>query len=203
MPSRNTVKEYDVNSYYHVYNRGVEKRVIFEDNEDYTVFLNLLKRHLGSEVSYDSSGREYERLDEEMSLVAFCLMPNHFHLLIYQVEADAMTRLMRKVCTAYSSYFNRKYKRVGRLFQGTYKASRIRDEGYLAHITRYIHLNPEDYLGWEWSSLPAYLGYRQYEWLHPEQVLDSQSQKQYLQFIEDYRDHRVMLKKIQAELADD
>lgn len=108
MPSRNIVKLYDVNTYYHIYNRGIEKRKIFLDGEDYAVFLNLLKRYLDKEPVKDSKGREYFWLANDLQVVAFCLMPNHFHILLYQIEKDAMTKLLRAVCTSYTTYFNKK-----------------------------------------------------------------------------------------------
>ncbi|AHB41913.1 hypothetical protein RAAC3_TM7C00001G0040 [Candidatus Saccharibacteria bacterium RAAC3_TM7_1] len=200
MPSKNTVKLFDAPAYYHAYNRGVEKRVIFQDDDDYAVFMNIMKRYLYPEPSFDAFGREYERLDDSLQLVAFCLMPNHFHLLFFQNEPDAMTRFMRKLATTYSTYFNHKYHREGRLFQGTYKAIQIKDDSYFHHITRYIHLNPKDYLGWKWSSLSAYLGYRQIGWIHPER-LQTMSSDKYLTYLEDYVDYRKSLVEIEDRLA--
>lgn len=200
MPARNTVKQYDAPAYYHVYNRGIDARTLFKDDEDYSVFLNILKRHLDTEPTFDSSGRQYERFDD-IELIAFCLMPNHFHMLIYQDSPEAMTRLMRKVATAYSVYFNRKYRRSGRLFQGPYRAKKITSESYFLHITRYIHLNPKDYLGWEWSSLDVFLGYRNFLWVHPGKVM-SMSREQYLTYLEDYTDYAKSLKDLRSELAD-
>lgn len=202
MPSKNVLRAYDVDAYYHVYNRGVGKKVIFVDDEDYATFLNLLKRHLIDTPTFDASGREYERLGGDMRIVAFCIMPNHFHLLAYQSEPDAIIRLMRKVCTPYARYFNHKYEWTGHVFQGPYRASRITNESYLLHIGRYIHLNPENYLGWQWSSLGAYLGRRHYEWVHPTTFLGSDGASGYLKFVEDYRDYRAKLKQIKKQLAD-
>ena len=203
MPSKHRVKEYAENAYYHVFNRGVAKRVIFKDEDDYTVFLNLLKRYLSARPTQDSKGRDYPWLSEEVEVNAFCLMPNHFHLLIYQKDAVGMTKLLSGVCTAYSMYFNRKYKRVGPLFQGRFKASRIDDEAYLEHISRYIHLNPRDYRSWQFSSLPYYLGERSAEWLQTWRITEIfESAKEYLAFIADYKEHQSMLEEIKNELAD-
>lgn len=200
MPSRNIVKQYDMDTFYHVYNRGVEKRKIFIDDNDYAVFLNLLKRYLDKEPVKDSKGREYDWLAKDLQLVAFCLMPNHFHLLIYQTELTAMTRLLRAVCTSYTSYFNKKYKRVGKLFQGHYKASRVQNETYLTYITRYIHRNPSQYNAWEWSSLPYWVGGRRSSWVKPD-VLKNMSNEQYRAFMDDDVDFRSSVEKIQADLA--
>ncbi len=201
MPSRNTVKMYDVDESYHVYNRGVDKQLIFRDDEDYSVFAHLLKRYLDEEPEKDSSGREYEKLHDDVELVAFCLMPNHFHLLFYQVEIDGITRLMRAVATSYTRYFNNKYDRVGGLFQGIFKAKHIGNEVYLDHITRYIHLNPEDYMSWKWSSLGAYIGRTPIEWVNPGRVLDMSPEK-YLKFLADYKGYKRDIKNLSNFLAD-
>ncbi len=105
MPGKNRVKVYAPDSYYHIYNRGVNKRSIFLDNYDYSVFLNLLKRYLGKEQAKDKSGREYNNLYGDIELLAFCLMPNHFHLLLYQKDENAMSTLMHGVTTSYTIVF--------------------------------------------------------------------------------------------------
>jgi putative transposase len=202
MPSKNTVKFYDANTYYHIYNRGVDKRTIFVDEQDYAVFAHLLKRYLGTEPETDSSGREYVRLTDDIQLVAFCLMPSHFHLHVYQIEPEAITALMRAVATSYVRYFNKKYGRVGGLFQGIYKAKEIDSDEYMRHITRYIHLNPGDYLSWNWSSLNSYLGYVAMDWIHPELMLDFGDPEKYLRFLADHKDYKEHLEEVEARLAD-
>lgn len=84
-------------------------------------------------------------------------MPNHFHLLIYIHQEEAATKFLRAVCGAYTIFYNKKYNRVGPLFQGTYKASLIDRDDYLLYITRYIHRNPTDYKEWKYSSTHVYL----------------------------------------------
>lgn len=203
MPSRHLQKIYAVDAYYHVFNRGVGKRIIFKEDEDYSVFLNLLKRYLGLEPVKDKMGREYPWYHKQIELLAFCLMPNHFHLLVFQKDAMAMSKLMRSLCTAYTMYFNKKYKRVGHLFQDRFKASMISNDAYLQHITRYIHLNPQDYKNWQFSSLPYYFGYKQATWLNPQLILGLFEGESYSSFLEDYESHRQMLKEIKSELAGD
>src|SRR3989344_5922404 len=146
MPARNSRKQYIPESYYHIYNRGVAKQTIFEDKQDYVVFLSLFKRHLSKEPSVDKYGRSHPHYRNDIELLAFCLMSNHFHFLIYQDKDDrAMTKFVQSLCTAYTMYFNRKRKSVGPLFEGRFKASRITKDQYLQHISRYIHLNPAKY----------------------------------------------------------
>ncbi|HSX37004.1 MAG TPA: transposase [Patescibacteria group bacterium] len=202
MASRNTVRQFDTQAYYHIYNRGVEKRTIFADEEDYAVFLAMLKRHLSEGVHKDKSGRPYQQY-RDIELLAFCLMKNHYHLFIYQNnDAQAFSKLLRSVGTAYTAYFNRKYKRVGHLFQERFKASRITTDGYLQHISRYIHLNPSKPLGYEWSSLPYYLGQRHTDWVRPARIVEMFSgPDDYRAFVKDYADQKQMLDEIKHELA--
>ncbi len=203
MPSRNRVKEYESGAFYHVYNRGVNKRRVFLDEEDYKVFLNLLKRYLDKTPTKDLKGREYEHLYDKVELLAFCLMPNHFHLVLYQTEQQAMTHLMRGVCTAYVNYFNKKYKRLGPLFQGVFKASRITSDAYVQHISRYVHLNPKDYRGWEYSSLPYYYASKKAYWVRPERILEMfDSLAEYDRFLRDYEDQKRVMDELKYELAD-
>jgi putative transposase len=201
MPSRNTEKIYAEDAYYHIYNRGVNKRIIFKDEQDYIVFLSLLKRHLGSELQKDRLGREYPNYHKEIKLLAFCLMPNHFHLLVFQSDKNAITKLLRSVCTAYTMYFNRKHKRVGHLFQGRFKASMITDDLYLQHISRYIHLNPKAFRSWRFSSLPYYLNEKAASWIDPSFIQGLFTDDNYLNFLQDYQEHQWMISEIKSQLA--
>lgn len=200
MPSKNTQRIYDIPAYYHVYNRGVNKQHIFLDALDKAKFLSLLKRHLDpNDAAVRGDGARYDKYDIE--LVAYCLMGNHFHLLLFQEnDPQAITKLLRSVSTAYTMYFNLRYKRQGHLFQGVFKASRINDEAYLQHISRYIHLNPRTYKTYKWSSIGAYLGHWSETWLHPERILDMSPAK-YEAFLEDYETKKALLDEIRHELS--
>ncbi len=90
MPSKNTVKIYAAEHYYHVYNRGVSKQVVFHDKDDYKYFLYLLKRHLDVKPASSKYGTLYRHLNGKVEIIAYCLIPNHFHLLIYNKEAMGM-----------------------------------------------------------------------------------------------------------------
>lgn len=191
MPARNSVKIYVTNSFYHIYNRGVEKRNIFEDEQDYKVFLNYLKESLSSPPNLSKTvpkivnvqGRTFtfkafphlpKNFLNEIELLAFCLMPNHFHLLIRQNDKDSIKKFMQSLLTRYSLYFNKKYQRVGSLFQGKYKAVIVKDESYILHLSRYIHLNPSEYtqdLINTYSSYAYYLGIRKASWVKPNFIL--------------------------------
>ena len=181
MPAKNVVKHYDAPAYYHVYNRGVAGRQLFFNDHDREKFLSLLERHIVGPA--EGSTEIYRQYDVEV--VAYCLMSNHFHLLLFQ---------------EYAMYFNRRHRSRGHLFQEIYRASPVSDDAYLVHISRYIHLNPAKYLTYQWSSLPEYLAARQTEWVSPDRVLDM-TPEQYRSFLEDYSDRLELLKSFDDELA--
>lgn len=176
MPARNTVRCYTKDGVYHVYNRGVEKRIIFIDEEDYKVFLYYLFIYLAPlNTVLDHYPKlkltlQKNNLHEDIRLLAYALMPNHLHLLVKQDSNDGVTKLLRRLTSAYTHYFNQKYLRVGSLVQGVFKASLIGNEEYLLHVSRYIHRNPLSLKGYPtveslkrypWSSYPIYLRMRQ------------------------------------------
>jgi putative transposase len=153
MPSRNVIKKYVDGGVYHVYNRGVDKQKIFKDKQDYKFFLSLMKIYLEKpadnlkgfnpfSIQYRGSAIKQGVFSQRVCLLAFALMPNHYHLLIKVEDGPAITEFMKSVMTIYVMYFNKKYNRVGSLFQGVYKAVLVEGDEYLIHIARYIHLNP-------------------------------------------------------------
>lgn len=204
MPGRNLARLFAPDSYYHVYNRGVNRGKIFIDKEDYEFFSALFGRYLSFKPQKDNKGREYLHLANELQILAYCWMPNHFHLLIYQSDSKGMLRLMMSVATAYTVYFNKKYKRSGPLFENNYRASLISNDSYLQHISRYIHLNPAEYRTWAYSSYAAYTkNDTDAEWVHPQPILDLfDSADQYRQFVADYEDAKKALDEMKVELAD-
>jgi putative transposase len=201
MPSRNVVKIDIPNSYYHVYARGHGRKKIFREQEDFETFLSLFERHLSQDPATNSVGRMYPHLYADLSLLCYCLMGNHFHLLLYQKAEGSMSRLMRGIMTSYSMYFNKKYKTSGALFESRYKASRISSDPYLMHISRYIHLNPKDWMAYPYSSIHSYyLGAP--EWLHPDRVIELfGSLSKYADFLNDYADYKKSLDSVKDELA--
>jgi len=204
MPSRNIVKQFDVDSYYHIYSRGVAKQPIFTDSRDKATFLKIIDRHLDSQNrSVKSDGTTYRKFENELELSCYCLMGNHFHLLVYQLENQrAISDFMRSVLTAYTMYFNRRHGRVGPLFQSIYKSSKISTDNYLLHITRYIHLNPKVYKTYPYSSLAQYISGKGYGWLAAQRILDLFEGDDYMEFVSDYEDHKQSLEEIKQDLAD-
>lgn len=188
MTAKNRTKVYVENTYYHVYNRGVEKRDIFLDNQDYGVFLSYLKFYLMPLIDPKdprgpsprlSPAQQLSNHNNKISLIAFCLMPNHFHLLIKQTDRDSMTNFLRALATRYSMYFNKRYNRVGSLFQGRYKAILIDNEMQFLYLTKYIHRNPLDLfaynldnlLDYPYSSYRNYTGIIHQSWIDPNDII--------------------------------
>lgn len=201
MPTKNVVKVFVPNAFYHVYNRGWNLGNIFLDEDDRRYFEMLLARHLSPQPVKDRSGREYKHFNPEVHLIAYCLMNNHFHILFYQYdEESAITRLMTSLVTAYTAYFNKRHNRRGSLFESTYKAIWIGDEAQLLHITRYIHLNHSKHATWKHSSYQDYLGNPR-EWIDPKPILALfGSVVQYKEFVADYEDIQRERENIKKEL---
>jgi len=207
MPGRNLEKVYLNDSFYHVYNRGLNKQDIFKDETDYGVFLNLLKRTLGEEIQKDNKQREYPNFYDDLELLSYCLIPNHFHLLIRTKDKPKLLpEFMRSVMTAYVMYFNKKTDRKGRLFEQHYRAVRIDSDEQLWHISRYIHLNAldvgESYKNYPYSSIGYFTGDKSSDWVRADEIIDMfrEANQDYLAFLEDYVDRKAELKEIKREL---
>lgn len=198
MPPKNTVKEYKDNTFYHIYNRGVAKQNIFLDEQDYKTFLSYLKLYLlpkdlqGSTLKVAPS-RGLKNHSEIIQLHAYCLMSNHYHLLIHQKDCDGINFFMRSLATKYSMYFNRKYKRVGPVFQGIYKAVEVESEEQFLYLSKYIHRNPLDILptginleGYKYTSYLNYLGLFTQQWVKIDDILNSFNREgSYKSFVEE------------------
>lgn len=192
MPSKNSVKEYVAGGYYHIYNRGVNKRIIFKDQKDYSTFISYLKLYLDPQVTITtdlqglslkvSPSRLPKNYNKEVKLLAYCLMPNHFHLLITQTDDGSMSHFMSSIITKYVRYFNTRYKRIGPLFQGRYKAVKVESEYQLTYLSKYIHRNPLDLKAfksnknkslstYKYSSYPNYIRLFNQSWLNTSPIL--------------------------------
>lgn len=166
--------------------------------------MSLFARYLSKDPILDRTGYPYPHYAGSVRLLAYCLMGNHFHLLLLQVERGAMASLMRSVMTSYSRYFNFKYKRSGALFESRYKASCVENDAYLQHISRYIHLNPRYWKRYPYSSFKWYMAsvQKQPEWLHTAPILDLfASQAAYAEFAADYIGQKEIMDALKHELA--
>ena len=142
--------------YYHVYNRGVERRVLFLDNGDKERFVRLLYSANSSTSIYlsDYQGKALAEIPKGENIVAigaWCLMPNHFHILLKEIKTDGISMFMQKLLTGYSMYFNKKYHRKGSLFEGKFSAKHLDYDQYLKYQFTYIHLNPIGIIDKEWK----------------------------------------------------
>lgn len=144
-----------VGEYYHIYNRGNSKQTIFHDKNDYCRFIKILFLSNG-EVGFKVSvaGKEVFDFDRGNPLVdigAYCLMPNHFHLLLTQIKEGGISKFMQKLSTGYSMYYNKKYERTGTLFEGKFKSEHADNDRYLKYLFSYIHLNPVKLIDANWK----------------------------------------------------
>lgn len=188
MPAKNSTKQYVENGYYHIYNRGVEKRVIFLDQQDYSVFLSYLKEYLlpkkeknlherlsNPQISSVEKNKilkslQLNNFNQEITLLSYCLMPNHFHFFVKQKSVNTIDKFMNSLATRYTMYFNRKYNRVGSLYQDVYKAILISSEAHFLHLSRYIHKQALK-LNNQPCSYPEYIGLRKTSWINPDEIL--------------------------------
>ncbi|MFA6279142.1 MAG: transposase [Candidatus Paceibacterota bacterium] len=152
--------EFAVGEWYHCYNRGVDKRITFEDKWDYLRFLEALYLANSEEPLRrdDFDARTFEkilRMPREKTLVtigAFCLMPNHFHIVLKEIEEGGITKFMHKLGTAYTMYFNARYERTGNLFVKPFRSRHIDKDRYFQHLVNYLHCNPAELYEPDWKT---------------------------------------------------
>ena len=163
--------------YYHVYNRGVGKKILFHSKPDYTRFLFLIL-YFQSPITFPQVGRyvdefvKHPMLDNmqeiinkrSVEVVSFCIMPNHFHLTLKEEKEGGIALYMQRILNAYAKYYNTKYENSGHVFQGAYKLVHIDNEGQLRHLSAYIHKNPREISEWRdkyeeypWSSYQDFI----------------------------------------------
>jgi putative transposase len=147
-----------VDEFYHIYNRGVEKRTIYQDPQDYKRFMELLyvantsgPTDLRDIKSNHDNVYDWERDNPLVAIGVYCLMPNHFHILLTPLQENGVSIFMNKVCTSYAMYFNKKYQRSGTLFEGKFKAKHVGTDEYLKYLFSYIHLNPVKLIQSDWK----------------------------------------------------
>lgn len=152
---------FSTGEYYHIYNRGTDKRIIFMEPHDYKRFDALLYVCNSTESvnisKHFRQGRSFTELfdidrgEQLVDIIAYCLIPNHFHILIRERSEGGIQKFMMKLSTGYSMYFNKKNKRTGALFESRFKAKYIDSDEYLKYLIAYIHLNPIKMIDPEWK----------------------------------------------------
>lgn len=167
-------KQYYQGGYYHIFNRGVGKQNIFLDAQDYTQYLNRLRKY---------------KQQRKATILCYCLMPNHIHLIARQNTEQPIYKFIQSLHTSYGIYFNKKYDRVGSLWQDRFKQTNIANNPYLIYLSCYIHLNPlldkivENLDNYLWSSYLDYVGARNGTLCEKEIILQGQSFKDYKQLL--------------------
>jgi len=217
MPYRKTI--FVNNEIYHTINRSIEEQTIFKGKRDYQRALDLIDfyRYNHPPLRFSHYNRlpknEKEKFIKNLKengkpvveILAFCLMPNHFHFLLRQIREKGVQSFMRNFQDSFARYFNTKYHRVGLLFQGMFKAVRIETDEQLIHVSRYIHLNPVssyiveigDLENYPWSSFPEYLGKHPQGFTNPTPLLDFfKSRTAYKEFVFNQADYQRRLQKI-------
>lgn len=145
-----------VGEYYHIYNRGNTKQVIYTSNDEYERFKNLLyvangTKHFEVRGMKNSDMLDFERGEPLVSIGVYCLMPNHFHILLTPIVEMGVQQFMQKLATAYSMYFNKRHLRTGSLYEGKFKARHADSDRYLKYLYAYIHLNPVKLIDSHWK----------------------------------------------------
>jgi putative transposase len=181
--------------YYHIYNRGNSKQKIFNDEKDYKHFIQLLylsntiRKVILRDISKDVFNFDQEK--EIVSIGAYCLMPNHFHILITQTENGSISKFMQKLSTAYSMYYNKKYKRTGSLFEGKFKSEHINNNKYFKYLFSYIHLNPVKLIQKDWKEKGIN---------NKKEVLEFLDQYKYSSYLDFLEEKRIQNKIINTEI---
>lgn len=200
--------------YYHVFNRGVAKSPIFFDARSYKRFIDCMVYYQieNPKPRFSLFKPKVHILDENnkmVEIISYCLMPNHFHLLLYQQRDGGITEFLSKLENSYTKYFNTRFKRVGHLFQGEFKAVLIESNEQLIHVSRYIHLNPlvsglvSNLNDFVWSSYLEYVN-NPSNYISASEIILNQfsSENTYQRFVQDQIDYGLSLEVIKHQLLD-
>lgn len=179
MPAKHLHRVDQREIYLHVYNRGIEGRNIFCDEEDFSIFISYLKEYLtkasnDKKTSFTVNGKTFKGTPHmpknyynKVELVSYILMPDHFHLVLDQRQEGSVQSFIRSICTRYSIYFNRKYQRKGSLFEGPYKSAHIKEANTLVHLITYLHTHHPNA---KHSSSSIYAGKETQDWVKKDAV---------------------------------
>lgn len=202
--------------FYHIFNRGVAKRDIFNNSRDYSQFIKTFFYYqIQSPKPKFSVYRQSKTFPIDASkkivdIISYCLMPNHFHLLVKQLQSNGISEFMRKFTHSYVKYRNVKYNNQGPIFQGVFKAVRVETDEQLIHLSRYIHLNPlvsflvEDLNHYPWSSYTSFIGIEQTNLVNKDEILKFfKSPQEYEKFVVDQKEYAQVLELIKHSTFDE
>lgn len=197
-------------NYYHIYSRSISKFVIFNNEKEYKRMFELFQ--LLKFIDFDYKLSKFKKLDIQkqnniintmqftsksyVDIIAYCIMPTHFHLVLKQNIKNGITKYMAKVLNSYSKYFNTRHNRIGPLWSGRFKNILIEDDNQLMHLTRYLHLNPtsaklvKNPQDWHYSSYNEYLKNSKLDYICSyKQILDIQNDD-YKKFVLDHKSYQ-------------
>jgi len=208
--------------FYHIINRSIAKYIVFNNEHDYSRFIELIDLYRFEEFTYKYS--DYLKLTDQfrtiitdqiktkspklVDIVAYCLMPTHIHLLLKQTEDGGISKYMAKVLNSYSRHFNILHQRKGPLWEGRFKSILVSNDDQMLHLTRYIHLNPtsagivkkpED---WQYSSYHEYIDNKKEDTICDFESIINMNPKQYSKFVLDRKDYQRKLSQIKNLLLD-
>lgn len=203
--------------YYHIFNRGSDKRNIFLQRRDYTRFLQTVRYYQFSGPKPKFSDLTKRKLfafipapgAKLVEIICYCLMPNHFHFLVRQIKDNGVAIFVSQLTNSYTKYFNTKYNRVGALLQGTFKSCMIENDEHLLHVSRYIHLNPvvadlvKSLKDYEWSSYVEYIRAKGSLCSITDVLSFFPNPEKYSQFLEDQIEYAQSLDLIKHQVFDE
>lgn len=214
------------NQIYHIFNRAIDRQTIFTTRWEYKRALATLKYYRFANLPIKLSQlinlpeeqehkiiRNLTQKDEKLvEIIAFCLMPNHFHFILKQLQTGGISKFIANFTNSYTKYFNTKHGRKGHLFEGLFKAVLVETDEQLIHLSRYVHLNPassfiikeEELESYEWSSLPEYLNLNNAGFCNKEIVLSHFfSKEEFVFFLKDHVKYAQELDKIKHLILED
>ncbi len=196
-----------VGEYYHIFNRAINKQVIFHDSSDWDRFLFLIV-YFQLPEDYKNISRIYRKFvinvqsqalhidksiqKRQVEVVSFCIMPNHFHLILKEIEEGGITKYMHRILTSYAKYYNAKYEKTGHLFQGPFKSVHVSNNNQLLYLSAYIHKNPNELFksksniqNYLYSSFRDYVGENRWGDLLAHQIVSEQFKQKpdYLDYV--------------------
>lgn len=210
-------------SYYHIYSRSIAKYIVFNNDEEFSRILEILNLYRYANFNYKYS--KYKNLDPAtqkeveknllkdsdflVEIVAYCIMPTHFHLILKQSSSCGISKYIAKVLNSYSKYFNTKHQRTGPLWASRFKSVLVDKDEQLLHLTRYIHLNPasaglvKNPRDWLYSSYLEYIDKEYQNRICSFSALFDLSEKEYEKFVLDRKSYQQQLSQIKSLIVDD